>query len=480
MILQKKTKIVATIGPRTESEEMLTKLADAGLNVMRLNLSHGDHNEHKSRIDNLRKVITKTGRPIAILLDLSGPKIRIGEFYKERITLKNGQTFTLTTKKIVGDEKKVFINYPKLPKEIKKGDDVLLDDGKKRLRVLRVSGNEIICKVIVGGETKGRRGVNLPNTELSISAITPKDKKDLAFGVSHNVDFVALSFVRHVNDVLNLRKLLKQHKSNAQIIAKIETPQAVRDIDAIIEAADGIMVARGDLAVEVPAQDVPLIQKMLIKKCNAVGKPVISATQMLESMIHSPVPTRAEVSDIANAILDGTDAIMLSEETTLGEFPLEAVEVMAKVAIRVESDYLHEQLLSERTNNGNHHKGEKTIVDSITTTAVQTADHLKVKYLVALSDTGFSARMLSRYRASMPIIVVTPNEETWRKLALSFACYPVLSKNFKTVDETLDIVRKFFLGDKTTGVKKGDPVVLVCGWPFGGNPDTNMVLVEKI
>ncbi len=335
----KNTKIVCTIGPVTKSEEMLSKLLQSGMNIARLNFSHGDFEEHQISVDNLRKAVSNTGINGFILQDLSGPKIRLGKFETERVNLVAGNTITITTEDIVGNTEKVSINYPNFPKEVKIGDSIMVDDGKKRFEVLEIKGEEVVCKIIVGGDTKGRRGVNLPDSDLSVSALTEKDRKDLEFGVANKVDFMALSFVRNPEDIDELRNILKEKNFETKIIAKIETPQAIKNIDAIIEKVDGIMIARGDLAIEVPFEKVPMYQKEIIEKCNNKGKFVIVATQMLESMIHSPVATRAEVSDVANAILDGTNAIMLSEETTLGEYPIHAVEVMTKIAEEVENNY---------------------------------------------------------------------------------------------------------------------------------------------
>lgn len=338
-MIHKNTKIVCTIGPVTETEEMLAELLKEGMDMMRLNFSHGDFAEHQNRIDNLKKAMQETGLSALVLQDLAGPKIRIGDFENGLINLKEGELFTLTTDPIVGNEEKVSINYPNLPKEVAPGHTIFLHDGKKKLEVVEVKGNEIICKILIGGEIKSRRGVNLPDSDLSVSALTEKDKVDLEFGIKNKVDYIALSFVRTPKDIDELRDILKAKNCEAKIIAKIETPQAIKNIDEIIERVDGIMVARGDLAIEVPFEKVPLYQKQIIEKCHHAGKFVITATQMLESMIHSPVPTRAEVSDVANAILDGTDAIMLSEETTLGEHPTKSVHVMTKIAKEVEHNY---------------------------------------------------------------------------------------------------------------------------------------------
>ncbi len=470
----KKTKIVCTIGPATQSEEMLTKLLKAGMNVMRMNFSHGDFKEHQVKVDNFRKAVKKTGIPAAMFQDLGGPKIRTGEFGTEsgRVTIKAGQKFVLTTEKVVGDENKVHINYPKLPEEAKVGDRIMLDDGKKQLKIDAIKGKEIHTTVIAGGELKGRRGVNLPDTDLSISSLTDKDKADVAFGLKNKVDFFALSFVRRPSDVEELRAILTKAKSKAGIISKIETPQALENIDEIIRLSDAIMVARGDLAVEIPAEEVPLAQKMLIKKCNEVGKPVITATQMLESMIKSPVPTRAEVSDVANAILDGTDAIMLSEETTLGDFPIQAVEMMTKIAKRVEKDELHEQLLA------NGHDKVKGIGESICSSTVKTADRVDAKYIVALTKYGFSARMTSRHKSPKPILVVTPEEHTHNQTVLSFGCFPLHIDSFKNFDDALAHIKPLIVKEKLA--KKGDKVVVVSGVPFGKVNESNVLMVETL
>ncbi len=473
-IPKKKTKIVATIGPATSSQEQLEKLLKAGLNVVRMNFSHGDFTEHQEKVDNARKAAEKTGIPVALLQDLGGPKIRTGEFATEsgRVTIKKGQTFTLTTRTIKGDETICSVNYKKLPKEIKVGHKVMLDDGKKRLVVIAIKGEDVICKVEVGGELKGRRGVNLPDTDVSISSLTPKDKKDLEFGLANDVDFIALSFVRKPKDVLDLRKILDAAKSKAHIISKIETPQAVANIDEIIKISDGIMVARGDLAIEVPAEQVPLIQKMIIKKCNEAGKPVITATQMLESMIQSPVPTRAEVSDVANAILDGTDAIMLSEETTLGQYPIEAVELMTRVAEHVEEDFIKEVFYKDSV------KEKLSISESITLSAVKNAMRLDVKYLVSVTYSGFNARFMSRHKPTKPVIVLTPRKKTFQQLQLSWGCYPVLIEEHKSIKDTSVLIREMFLKEKVA--KKGDKVVICTSVPFGEIHEPNLLFVETI
>jgi len=471
MNLGKKTKIVCTIGPATESKEKLEELVMAGMNVMRLNFSHGDFDEHQKRVDNLHEIMKKTKSTIAILQDLGGPKIRIGKFKDRIVTLVPGQQFVLTTDEVEGTKEKVHVNYEKLPQEVKPGSVIMLQDGRKRLEVIEVRGKEVITKVITGGEISNYKGVNVPGASLSIMSLTPKDKEDLKFGIKNNIDFVALSFVRRVSDVRELRKILNEAGSKAQIISKIETPEALNDIDAILAESDGLMIARGDLAIEIPAEDVPVTQKMLIRKCNEAGKPVITATQMLESMIKSPIPTRAEVSDIANAIIDGTDAIMLSEETTLGDFPVEAVKVMTRVAVRIEGEVYTRDIIAEY--NESH-----GITDVVSQSAVRVAHDVGAEFIVALTRSGSTARMIARYRPAEKILAMSDRKDNIANLALTFGCYPMMVPTFKTVDEIMKIVRETALEQKFAD--KGDKVVIVAGMPFGESSTTNFILVETL
>jgi pyruvate kinase len=470
----KKTKIVCTIGPATESEKVLGELVTAGMNVMRLNFSHGDFAEHQTRVDNIRKIIKKTGKPIAILQDLAGPKIRIGEFEKGLTVLREGSKFTLTVDKMMGNDEKVSINYPLFAKEVKVGDPILLHDGKKKLEVVEIKGNDVICKVIVGGEIKNKRGVNLPGSDLSVSSITDKDREDLKFGLKNKVDYFALSFVRRPEDITELQAILDKAKCDARIIAKIETPQALTCIDQIIKLSDGIMVARGDLAIEIPAEDVPLVQKMLIQKCNQAGKPVITATQMLESMITSPVPTRAEVSDVANAILDGTDAIMLSEETTLGQFPVKAVQMMTKISERIEKDALYRQMVTSRK----YSDPIKRTSDALGNGAIEVAKESGAKLIVALTDRGFAARMISRYKPEQKIIALTPSEKTKNQLALSYGCVPIICQKFGDITQVVKEAKSLALKYKLAN--KGDKIVIVFGLPLGKSGGTNSLVVETL
>lgn len=469
MNLGKKTKIVCTIGPATETEEKLTKLVEAGMNVMRLNFSHGDFAEHQKRIDSLKKITQKTGKTVAVMQDLGGPKIRIGEFENGSIVLQEGQEFILTTDQVSGNEKKVSVNYPNLAKEVKVGGYVLLHDGKKKLQITEIKGNDVVTKVIIGGEIKSKRGVNLPGAYLSISSITEKDRKDLEFGIKNEVDFIALSFVRRPTDIIELKELLASAKSRAGIIAKIETPEALENIDEIIKLVDGLMVARGDLAIEIPAEEVPLVQKMLIQKCNALGKPVITATQMLESMIKSPVPTRAEVSDVANAIIDGTDAIMLSEETTLGEYPVEAVEMMTRIALRVEKDVYTTDTIAE-------YEDSHGVTDVTCQSAVLASHEIEAKFIVAATESGRTARMVSRYRPAERVIAMTMSEYTARRLMLSFGCYPIVVDKYVALEDIANAVRKVALKEKIA--VEGDKVVIVAGMPYNKIKETNTILIE--
>ena len=437
-----------------------------------MNFSHGNYEEHLNRIKLVRAAAKKFEKPTAILQDLCGPKIRIGDFYKESVVLKNGQTFILTTKKCVGDEGRAFINYKNLPKEIEKGAKIMLNDGKNELVVEKIAGDEIFCRVLVGGEIKGRRGANFPGTSLKINSLTSKDKKDIKFGVKYKVDFMAISFVRTADDVLELKDILKRAKANIKIIAKIETQEAIENIDEIIAAADGILVARGDLAVEGPLEHVPTLQKMIIKKSNAAGKPVITATQMLESMIKNPLPTRAEVNDVANAIIDGTDAVMLSEETTLGAYPVKAVEVMSRIARHTEEKLDYEEILKH------NHLLPKSISDSISFAIVNTAHNIDAKGIVALTETGFTARVISRYRPKQPILVLTPNAKTFNQLAVSFGCNPWMVKKFNNVSEVIEMAKKMSVKHKIA--EKGDKIVIAAGIPFGKAGATNLLIVQVV
>ncbi len=465
----KKTKIVATIGPATETKEMFAKILHAGVNVARINMSHGTYDEQARKIKTIKAVAKKERFTLGILLDLAGPKIRIGDFKDGAVELVAGAQFILTGKECVGDVTRVHFNYPHIATDIKPGMVLMLDDGKKKLQVISVKGGDIYTKVIVGGTTKSRRGVNIPGAYLSIDALTAKDTKDLVFGLAQGVDFVALSFVRTADDIGVLRKLLKKHNSTAQIVAKIETQEAVDHSDAIIDAADIIMVARGDLAIEVGPEKVPSIQKQIIKKCNDIGKPVIVATQMLESMITTPVPTRAEVSDVANAIFDGADAVMLSEETTLGKYPLESVQMMSDIAVRTEA---------EIGTHRRHKVHSGSVADSVSSSVVHNAEDVGAAAIVALTESGLTPRMIARYKPQQPIITLTPNEHVMRQILLVYGCYPIKIKPFQYIAKIIPTVNTLV---KREGVAvKGDRIIISAGVPFGVSGTTNMLMVVSV
>ncbi len=466
----KKTKIVATIGPGSENKEMLSTLFKQGVDVCRTNMSHDDQTVHEARIKLIRSVAKKGKLPIAILLDLSGPKIRIGDFIDGPVELVAGKKLILSgDKKCIGDATCVYFNYPHIEKDIKPGMILMLDDGKKKVVVEKVVGTDVYTKVLVGGTTKSRRGVNIPGAYLSIPALTEKDKKDLSFGIAQGVDFVALSFVRTAKDIEELRALIKKAKGTQAIVAKIETQEAVENIDAIIAATDAIMVARGDLAVEIGPEKVPTVQKMIIKKCNEVGKPVIVATQMLESMISSPVPTRAEVSDVANAIFDGADAVMLSEESALGSYAKEAVTMMAHIATQVEGEIGTHRRLKVHSND---------IVDSVSSSVVHNAEDVKAKIIVALTETGSTPRMIARYKPQQPIVVLTPHEYVARQAQLVFGCYPLLAKTFSGSTQLINTIGPLLI--KHGLATKKDRIVVSAGVPFGTPGTTNMLMILTI
>ncbi len=470
----KKTKIVATIGPTSADEQLFTKMVKAGVNVARFNFSHGNHKSHKKDIELVRKVAKKLDQPIAILQDLAGPKIRTGDFKNGEIILKRGGKITLTVNKCFGDENNIYVNYKRLPKDVVCGTKILLDDGRRELKVLDISGSDVLCQIIRGGAIKNRRGLSLPGTDLKTSALTSKDYKDLEFGIKHKFDYIALSFVRTAADIEKLRSFLDKKKSDAHIIAKIETTQAVENIDEIIEIADGIMVARGDLAVELAHEDVPLVQKDIIDKCNLAGKPVIVATQMLESMIEVSTPTRAEVSDVANSILDGADAIMLSQETAFGKHPLEAIKIMTAVAKKVENNYSH-RVKSIDNNHRSKELRKNIIADAITASAVHIAQSVDAKVIVALTASGFSPRMVSRYRPVQPVLALTASKKHLTKMALYFGCYPKKINKFNYVVNTTEDIKKNILRDKLA--KQGDKIVIVAGVPLAHFSGTNLCMV---
>lgn len=471
----KKTKVVCTIGPASESEEMLEKLMLAGMNVARLNFSHGTHPEHQVRIDRIRKVADKLGLPIALMLDTKGPEIRLGDFKDGQIEVEIGDTFTLTTRDLIGDKTIVSVSHHGLASDVKVGDLILIDDGLIELEVKEIKdGTDIICRVNNSGQMSNHKGVNVPNVKISLPAITEKDREDILFGIENQVDFLAASFVRKKEDVFEIRRILEDnHGEYIQIIPKIENQEGIDNIDEILLASDGLMVARGDLGVEVPPQEIPLVQKMLIKKCYLAGKPVITATQMLDSMIRNPRPTRAEVTDVANAIIDGTSAIMLSGETAAGKYPEEAVKMMTSIARRVEESLDYDLMLNESVS-----LLENTTTNSISKSACVVARDLEAAAIVAATTSGATARALSKYRPKTKILAVTPSEKTVRKMALSWGVEPLLVPDFTSTDdlvnESLDLLVQAGM------LEEGDLTVVTAGVPVGLSGSTNLLKVQTI
>ncbi|KAB7705920.1 pyruvate kinase [Bacillus aerolatus] len=472
----RKTKIVCTIGPASESPSMLEKLMEAGMNVARLNFSHGNHEEHAQRIKNIREAAKRTGKTIGILLDTKGPEIRTHEMENGSIELTAGSKATISMYETLGTPEKFSVSYEGLINDIQIGGKILLDDGLIALEVTGIDKQqgEIQTKVLNSGTLKNKKGVNVPGVSVNLPGITAKDAEDIKFGIEQEVDFIAASFVRRASDVLEIQELLEQYGAgHTQIIPKIENEEGVDNIDSILEVSDGLMVARGDLGVEIPAEEVPLVQKKLIQKCNMLGKPVITATQMLDSMQRNPRPTRAEASDVANAIFDGTDAIMLSGETAAGMYPLEAVQTMHNIADRTETALNYSEILSIRSKVSGH-----TMTDAIGQSVAHTANNLEVKAIVTPTESGHTARMISRYRSKAPIVAVTSNEQVSRSLALVWGVFSHIGPKVKTTDEMLELSVQQSL--HTGLVKHGDLIVITAGVPVGEAGTTNLMKIHVV
>lgn len=466
----RKTKIVCTIGPSSESPEILRELIKGGMNVARLNFSHGSHQEHSRKIEIIRSLAKELNKPVAILQDLCGPKIRTGKIREPGITLEPGKTVILTNREISGSGNRISVSYPALPKEVKAGDSILLADGIMELSVKETTPTDIICKVVVGGILTSNKGINLPNSALKIPALTDKDKEDLTFGLKNEVDYVALSFVKNREEILEIKNLIKEAGHQTPVIAKIEKHEALKEIDAIIDAANGIMVARGDLGVEIPLEMVPGVQKMLVKKSVAAGKPVIIATQMLRSMVDSPIPTRAEAADVANAVYDSADAVMLSEETASGNYPVEAVQYMDKIALKAEENLAHKELLNSMES--------RDISQSVSFAACVLANHLQANAIVASTKSGFTARQISRCRPNALIIALSPDKAALRRLCLCWGCFPSYICDPRNTDE---MIEKGTHGALNTGlVKHGDTIIITAGHPMWVAGTTNMVKVKQV
>ncbi len=469
----RRTKIVCTIGPSTGSASVIAELLKTGIDVARINFSHGTNDEHISYIQTLRQAARKAGLPLAIMQDLPGPKNRTGKLKKGVAELKTGANFILTTREILGDEHKVSVALPELPSLVKPGDNIFLDDGAIELKVKSIRNVEVDCKVIAGGSLSEDKGVNIPGVTLDISTITQADWKHLLFGLKHDVDFVALSFIREAKDVVKVRNFIRKTKKSPALIAKIERREALDNLDEILEAADGVMVARGDLGIEIPIQRVPIVQKEIIQKCNRLGKPVIVATQMLESMVHSMRPTRAEVTDVANAIFDGADALMLSEETAIGNYPIETVSMMAQIALEAEAALPYENLLSNKGEDL-----EPQTDDAISYAACLAAHQLGAAAIIAFTSSGSTARRVSKYRPGVPILAITPSNQTRRQLCMSWGVHAF------RIPEPSKITALFTRGArvaKKTGLaQNGDLVIITGGVPIGVSGSTNLLKVEQV
>ncbi|MGI9950895.1 pyruvate kinase [Moorellaceae bacterium AZ2] len=467
-----RTKIVCTLGPASEKVEILKKMILAGMSVARFNFSHGSQEEHGARMAAVRQAAAEVGARVALLLDTQGPEIRLGEV-KPGVVLREGEEVTLTTAPVVGGEKCLPVNLPSLPREVRPGQVVLVDDGLIELEVLVATGEEVRCTVRHGGPVSSRKGVNIPGALIDLPAMTAKDREDIEFGLAQGIDFVAASFVRSAKDVVEMRRFLQERNARVGVIAKIETRAGVENIDEILAAADGIMVARGDLGVEIPVEEVPLVQKMIIQKCNQAGKPVITATQMLESMIANPRPTRAETTDVANAIFDGTDAIMLSGETAVGRYPVEAVATMARIAQRAEKSLPYEEILKR--------KGladERTATDAISHASCTIALELGAKAIITPTASGATARRVAKYRPPAPILATSADERVLNQLCLVWGVEPLLVGRAQGTDEMVQAAVNAAVASGQ--VQEGDLVVITAGVPAFIPGRTNLLKIHIV
>ncbi len=465
----RKTKIVCTIGPTSETKELLIQLIKAGMNVARLNMSHSTQELHARHIALIRQVSKELNVPIGILADLQGPKIRIGTL-KEKVVLEPGQQFILTTRNVPGNSVAVSVSLKELPESVNKGQTILIDDGLLELRVDEVDNTDIYTTAIRGGELKDNKGINLPNASIKTSSITQKDISDLEFAIKQDVDMIALSFVRSAHDVIQLRSIMEQFGGTLPIISKIEKHEAVANIDEIIAVSQGIMVARGDLGIEIPIEQVPIVQKMIIEKCNQQGIPVITATQMLDSMIRNPIPTRAEATDVANAVFDGTDALMLSGETAFGQYPVEAVATMARIAEYAEKTAIYKAVMAEKKI-----YTKSTITDAIALSAHESANTLGADCILTATQSGYTARKISKYKPQIPVIAVTTSPKVVNQLALSYGVIPLKIKQCNDINELVD--EAIAIGTVNNLIHDGDLIVITAGILAGVTGGTNMMRI---
>jgi len=469
----RRTKIVCTLGPASEELKTIKLLIQRGMDVARLNFSHGTLQEHEKRIYNVKKARQQLHKRVGILVDTRGPEIRIKSFRQKEVELKEGERFILTTEEVEGDNKKVSITYKRLPADLHKGARILLDDGLIELRAEKITPTEIETLVVHGGRLSSHKGINVPGIHINLPILSPQDERDIEFALAQEVDFIAASFVRNADDIFAIRCLLEKNKSSAKIIAKIENYEGVKNFQEILQVADGIMVARGDLGVEIPAEDVPLVQKTLIAACNRAGKPVITATQMLDSMIRHPRPTRAEASDVANAIFDGTDAVMLSGETAAGLFPVEAVETMARIAERTEEALEYRNILENLTP-----APRNSVTDAISYATCRAAQDLGAAAIISATQSGHTARMVSKYKPKAPIIAVTPSEKVADALTLTWGVYPLLCPPTENTDELFNTAVKVAL--EAGLIQSGNLVILTAGVPVGLPGTTNFMRIDTV
>ncbi|MEW6142690.1 MAG: pyruvate kinase [Chloroflexota bacterium] len=469
----RRTKIVCTIGPATGTTAAIGELITAGMDVARLNFAHGDYAEHGRFIQTLRQAASRTGKHLAILQDLPGPKDRTGRLKGGSLRLKDGAELVLTTRQIVGDDRRISVGLESLARDVRAGNTIFLNDGAIRLQVLATNGIDIKCRVLVGGELGENKGINVPGVMLSTPSVTKNDLEHLRFGIRQGVDLVALSFVRDAGEIRRVRDVMKRQGGRQLLIAKIEKSEALENIDSVIEAADGVMVARGDLGVEIDIERVPLVQKEIIRKCNRLGKPVVVATQMLESMVNSPRPTRAEVTDVANAIFDGADAVMLSQETAIGKYPAEAVATMSRIACETESALPYDDILEVR---GRDQSPETD--DAISYAACRIADQIGAAAIVAFTTSGTTVRRVSRYRPKAPVVAISSSEVVCRQLALSWGVQATVVPEANNLGELFS--RGASIARKSGMAKKGDTVVITGGVPVGVPGSTNLVKVARV
>jgi len=473
----KHTKIVATIGPASRDGETLRAMIRAGMNVARINFSHGNHQIHGATIDTVRRIAAEEGTVVAILCDIQGPKIRIGRLEQEPMMLQAGDKITLTQDKVIGRDRLVSLPHPEFVKDIQAGTTLLLDDGNLQFHVTETTARNIVCDVVVGGALKSRKGVSAPNARLTLSAITDKDRQDIEFALSKDCDYIAMSFVRSADDIRELQGFMRHLGKQSSIIAKIEMGEALDNIEDIIKCCAGIMVARGDLGVETPAEEVPLHQKRIIALCNAAAKPVITATQMLESMTQNPRPTRAEASDVYNAIMDGTDAIMLSAESASGAYPVRAVEVMTKIAMIAEQHLQNTGLqFSTATAKTTGNERGELVSDAISKATFDISRIINPTAIITTSLSGYTPRRVARERPSTPILCMTPNPVTQRQMSLVWGVIPLLVQEFSTIDEMISITIRAAHDRKL--IHRGDRLIIIAGVPFGIGGQTNLIKIH--